>query len=376
MVLLVPFLSEFRRSFYRLLEEDLDARGVRLLIAHGAPYSGDQEARRDVIHMEGAVRLKQRTAWVAGRPLVHKHLGGLARSADVVVVDQALRNMELYPLLLRQLTGRGPVVAMWDHGRTYTRPQSGLEQSLKYSLTRRARWFFSYTAGGARAVTEHRFPRQRVTVVQNAVDTKALGDAYRRVTEQQSAEVRRTYGLTAGRTGLFVGALSSGKRIPFLVEAAERVADRLPGFRLLVAGTGQERHIIDAAAARRPVVVPVGQAFGDRKALLGAVSDVMLMPGLVGLCAVDSFVLQTPIVTTPWPWHAPEFEYLEHGRNAVVAPDDPEQYADAVTALLTGSGRLGALREECRKDAGRYTVEEMSRRFADGLVQLLEDRHR
>ncbi|MFF8375722.1 glycosyltransferase family 4 protein [Streptomyces sp. NPDC015661] len=326
--------------------------------------------------MDGAVRLKQRSAWVAGRPLVHKRLGALAHSADVVVVDQSLRNMELYPLLLRQLTGRGPAVAMWDHGRTYTRPQSGLEQSLKYCLTRRARWFFSYTAGGARAVTEHRFPRQRVTVVQNAVDTKALGDAYRSVTEDQSAELRRTYGLTAGRTGLFVGALSSGKRIPFLIEAAERIADRLPGFRLLVAGTGQEQQIIDAAAARRPVVVPVGQAFGDRKALLGAVSDVMLMPGLVGLCAVDSFVLQTPIVTTAWPWHAPEFEYLEHGRNALVAPDDPGQYADAVAALLSGPERLDALREECRRDARRYTVEEMSRRFADGLVQLLEDRHR
>ncbi|MFE5793212.1 glycosyltransferase family 4 protein [Streptomyces sp. NPDC056503] len=372
----MPFLSEFRRSFYGRLEEDLDARGIRLVIAYGAPYSGDQEARQDLIHMDGAVRLKQWSAWVAGRPLVHKRLGTLARSADVVVVDQSLRNMELYPLLLRQLTGRGPTVAMWDHGRTYTRPQSGLEQSLKYSLTRRARWFFSYTAGGARAVTEHRFPRQRVTVVQNAVDTRALGDAYRSVTEHQAAELRRKYDLTAGRTGLFVGALSSSKRIPFLIEAAERIADRLPGFRLLVAGTGQEQRVIDAAAARTPVVVPVGQAFGDHKALLGAVSDVMLMPGLVGLCAVDSFVLEAPIVTTAWPWHAPEFEYLEHGRNAFVAPDDPVRYAAAVADLLGSSERLDAMRRECRGDARRYTVEEMSRRFADGLVDLLEDRHR
>jgi len=346
------------------------------VIAYGAPYSADQRARRDVIHIEGAVRLKQWSTWVAGRPLVHKHLGSLARSADVLVVDQSLRNMELYPLLVRQSTGRGPIVAMWDHGRTYTQPQSALEQSLKYALTRQARWFFAYTTGGAQAVIDHGFPRQRVTVVQNAIDTKALGEAYRSVTQGQITEFRREYGLTAGRTGLFLGALSPSKRIPFLVEAAEEIAGRLPGFRLLVAGAGPEEQAIKAAAARTPVVVPIGQAFGERKALLGAVSDVMLMPGLVGLCAVDSFVLETPMVTTAWPWHAPEFEYLGHGRNALVAPDDPQRYAASVVELLSSPERLDVMREECRKDARQYTVEEMSRRFTDGLVRLLQDGHR
>ncbi|MEU2631975.1 hypothetical protein ABZ641_33990, partial [Kitasatospora sp. NPDC007106] len=236
----MPFLSEFRRSFYRQLEADLDTRGVSLVVAHGQPYSRDQRARRDVVDMAGAVRLRQSSLWVAGRPLVHKRLGSLARTSDVLVVDQSLRNLELYPLLLRQLTGCGPAVAMWDHGRTYTGPQSRLEQSLKFALTRRARWFFSYTDGGSRAVTDHGFPRQRVTVVQNAVDTTALGEAYRRVTEDQLAALRAEHGLTPGRTGLFVGALSSSKRIPFLVAAAEAVAERLPGFRLLVAGAGDQ----------------------------------------------------------------------------------------------------------------------------------------
>lgn len=371
--LLVPFLSEFRRSFYLRLTEDLEARGVTLVIAHGAPYSRDQRARQDVIELEGAVRLKQWSTWVAGRPLVHKRLVSLLRSSDVLVVDQTLRNLELYWLLLRQLTGRGPAVAMWDHGRTYTKPQSSLEQSLKYALTRQARWFFSYTDGGARAVAEHGFPRQRVTVVQNSIDTTALGEAYRQVTDGQLTEVRGEYGLTSGRTGLFVGGLTSSKRIPFLIEAAEEIAGRLPGFRLLVAGAGREKPLVEEAAARSPVVVPVGRAFGARKALLGAASDVLLMPGLVGLCAVDSFVLQTPIVTTSWPWHAPEFEYLEHGRNAVIAPDDPRDYARAVAELLSRPEELDILRQECRKDALQYTVEEMSRRFTDGLVHLLED---
>ncbi|NUU20409.1 MAG: glycosyltransferase family 4 protein, partial [Streptomycetaceae bacterium] len=311
--------------FFARLRDDLDTRGITLVVAYGEPYNTDQRARRDIVgNMSadgyGTVRLPQRSVTLAGRPLVHKRLGGLQHEADVLVVDQSLRNVELYPLLLRQAAGRGPVVAMWDHGRTYTKPQSALEQSLKYALTRRARWFFSYTDGGARAVVDHGFPARRVTVVQNAVDTTALTAARDALTARQITDARAAYGLTPGRTGLFVGALSPAKRIGFLTNAAERIGRRLPGFKLLVAGAGEDEQRLHEAAS--PVVVPVGRADDARKALLGAVSDVLLMPGLVGLCAVDSFALRTPIVTTRWLWHAPEFEYLTDGRNAVVTADD------------------------------------------------------
>jgi glycosyltransferase involved in cell wall biosynthesis len=209
--------------------------------------------------------------------------------------------------------------------------------------------------------------------VQNAIDASELREAADALPESELAAFRAEHGLTPGRTGLFIGALSPSKRLPFLVEAAEAIAGRLPGFRLLVAGAGREHGLVEAAAARTPAVVPVGPVFGARKALLGAAADVLLMPGLVGLCAVDSFVLGTPIVTTRWPWHAPEFEYLDDGRNALIAPDDPRRYADTVADLLEDPERLGALQRGCRASALRYTVEEMSRRFADGLVRMFQD---
>jgi hypothetical protein len=78
----VPFLSEFRRPFYQRLEEDLDARGMSLTIAYGAPYSEDQVARRDVIDIDGAVRVRQACLWLAGRPLVHKRTNRSAISSS------------------------------------------------------------------------------------------------------------------------------------------------------------------------------------------------------------------------------------------------------------------------------------------------------
>jgi glycosyltransferase involved in cell wall biosynthesis len=318
-----------------------------------------------------------------GRSLVWQQVHRRVRSADVVVLEQALRNVETYPLFIRQQWARmtgvvAPRVALWGHGRTYTKPVSRLETAAKEALTRRASWFFSYTQGGADHLAACGFPRERITVVRNCVDTVALADVRERAgtpgTQEfaEAAALRARHQLVPGRTALFVGGLDAPKRVPFLLDCARRLGTVLPGFRLLVAGDGADRSLVEAAAAApRSPVVALGHRTGRDVALLGAVSDVMLMPGRVGLCAVDSFVFGTPIVTTDWPWHAPEFEYLENGRNAVVTRDDPAIYSAGVLGLLSDHSRLVSLREACRRDASHYTVDGMAARFRDGLLHML-----
>ncbi|WP_309484205.1 glycosyltransferase family 4 protein [Streptomyces himalayensis] len=297
-------------------------------------------------------------------------------------MEQALQNLDTYPLLLRQqiarFAGHAPPVAFWGHGRTYTKPVTRIESLAKDALTRRGAWFFAYTEGGAAHLTARGFPADRITVVRNSVDTTALAEDCERAEEAgtrehvEAALLRKQFDLVPGRTALFLGGLDAPKRIPFLLESARQIAAELPGFRLLVAGDGADRLLVDDAASQPgSPVVALGRATGARTALLGAVSDVMLMPGRVGLCAVDSFALRTPVVTTDWPWHAPEFEYLTHGRNSLITPDSLDAYVGAVTALLNAPRRLHVLQAACRKDAAAYTVEEMARRFCDGLLQLM-----
>ncbi|WP_405722875.1 glycosyltransferase [Streptomyces sp. NBC_01537] len=174
---------------------------------------------------------------------------------------------------------------------------------------------------------------------------------------------------------MFIGGLDASKRIPFLLESARRIAAELPGFRLLVAGEGPDRRLVEAAASQPgSPVVALGYATRSQMGLLGAVSDVMLMPGRVGLCAVDSFALRTPVVTTEWPWHAPEFEYLIGGCNALITPDDVDSYATAVASLLHDPARLDSFRTACLDAAADYTVEGMAARFRDGALRMLGER--
>ncbi|MFG2755514.1 glycosyltransferase family 4 protein [Streptomyces wuyuanensis] len=380
-VVVQPYVPGYRTSFFDLLQTRLDAEGVDLEVLHG-PAPANQAARGDAASCACATQVATRRLPVpGGRSLLWRRVQRRAASADLVVLEQALHNLEAYPLLLRS-TGRpgcAPRVAFWGHGRTYTKPPSRLEAAVKGALTRLGSWFFAYTEGGAAHVASRGFPRDRITVVRNSVDTTELAAGRARAARPgtpefaEAALLRKRYGLTEGRTALYLGGLDAPKRIPFLLDCADRVAAELPGFRLLVAGDGADRHLVDAAADRPgSPVVAIGHTSGPRTAPLGAACDVMLMPGRVGLCAVDSFALRTPVVTTDWPWHAPEFEYLADGRNALVTPDDPAAYAGAVTALLRDPARLEALRTACRDDVPAYTTEGMAARFRDGLLQAME----
>ncbi|WP_433450411.1 glycosyltransferase [Streptomyces sp. CA-142005] len=382
-VVVQPYVPGYRTSFFNHLHARLDASGVALEVLHGPPPP-QHAARRDASSCACAVQVPSRRLTApGGRSLFWNQVLRRTASADVIVLEQALRNLDAYPLLLRQLagrtTGRGPRVAFWGHGRTYTKPHSRLETTAKNLVTRLGSWFFAYTKSGATYVAAQGFPRQRITIVRNSVNTVELTTGLARATRPGTPEfaeaelLRERYGLVAGRTALFIGGLDTPKRIPFLLECVDRIAAELPGFRLLVAGEGSDRYLVDQAASQPgSPVVTMGHVDTRRTALLGAVSDVMLMPGRVGLCAVDSFALKTPIVTTDWPWHAPEFEYLEDGRNAVVTRDNVAAYAAAVKALLSDRARLASLRLACSEEATDYTVDGMAARFCDGLLKMLE----
>ena len=99
----------------------------------------------------------------------------------------------------------------------------------------------------------------------------------------------------------------------------------------------------------------------------------ILMPGLVGLAVIDSFVAGLPIVTTDLSYHSPEIEYLRSGENGVmVAPaDDPAAYAAEVSALLLDGDRLQHLRKGCAMSAERYSMSQMVERFASGIREAL-----
>ncbi|MEZ0092395.1 glycosyltransferase family 4 protein [Streptacidiphilus sp. EB129] len=362
-----PYVPHYRVPFFERLATELRSHEVDLTVAHGEP-SAALAARDDAAALDGAHLLRQTSFRMGRRTLFWRHLSELASRADAVVLEQALHNLDAYPLLINPRSA--PAVALWGHGRTYNKASGVLTRTLNRRLTHRADWFFAYTQGGADHLAAGGFPSERITVVRNSTDTAPLREALAAVTPEQVERFASDHGVVPERTALFLGSLDESKRIPYLLEAVQHTARLLPGFTLLVAGDGPQRPLVESAAARHKELVYLGPVFGRERALLGAVAQLMLMPGLVGLCAVDSFALATPMVTTHWPYHGPEFEYLEHGRNSLIVAGGPERYAEEVVHALSRPDLLARLRDGCAVDADRCTVREMSRRFAGGVLRM------
>ena len=153
---------------------------------------------------------------------------------------------------------------------------------------------------------------------------------------------------------------------------AEAVVDVDPSFHLVLAGTGSRVDVVRNAASRHAWISYVGPLTGRDKAVATAEAELIVMPGRVGLAAVDSFAAGTPIVTCAWPWHAPEFEYLEHGINSWVTADDPISFRDGVITVWQQDDLRRLLSSGTRASAGIYTLSAMVENFAAGVMTALD----
>ena len=367
-------IPQYRKEFYELLRADLDAASIDLKLVYGQPV-GEDATKADAVRLPWATEIRNRTVDIGGKQVVWQPAWQEVRGSDLVIVEQASKLPLNFLLLAAQRFG-GPRVGLWGHGtnmqadgRTLTRTA----ELAKRRTMRAAHWFFAYTDGVAEKVRRIGFPNDRITVMQNTLDTETLRRCYLEATDAEVAHVRARYGIVGTHVGLYLGALYRGKRLDFLVESALHTRELVRDFELVIAGTGPEADTVQEAARRHPWIHAVGPVFGREKAVFGRLADVMLIPDLVGLAVLDAFALETPLVTTAAAFdRSPEVEYLQHGVNGlVVAGLSPQDYGTAVTDLLHERGRLDALREGCRVSSSRYTVHEMVSRCAGGIAAAL-----
>lgn len=371
-VIVAPWLRHYNAAFLAILRDRLDQLGVAMDVVYGHP-SGAEAGRGDTVSPDWAIEVNHRDIGVGRRRFTWQPHAPVIRDADLVVVQQASRLLLNYYLLAKQQLG-GPQVAFWGHGRNFQADsllQSVAEQA-KRMMTRQSHWFFAYTDLTARVLAEHGYPADRITVVKNSIDTVSLAEARDRVSDADIEKLRTTLGLAGDHVGIFCGAMYSDKRLDFLVESAKRIRIDIPDFELICVGDGVDRPIIDRAAGEHPWIHAVGPRFGDDLALHFALASVYLLPGLVGLTVLDSFVFETPMVTTSDAKHSPEIEYLKDGVNGLIVEDaSVESYSDVVVELLSSEDRRQELVAGCVESAREHSMEEMAERFADGVMLAL-----
>ena len=369
-VFLTAIMAHYRQPFHERVRATLAGRGVAYDLLHGAPRPGEA-AKQDTVSPDWATPIRNRH--FAGGRLVWqsavRHLVG----ADLVVLGQENKLLINYPLQLLPRRLR-PAVALFGHGRNHqARNSDSLSERWKRAWLRRCDWWFGYTEETRRHLVSNGFPDDRITVLNNVIDSGALRESLRAVGKAGLDRRRHALGVKGDKVGIFVGSLYADKRIDFLVEAAERVRRRIPDFELIVAGGGSGEAALRALAAERPWLKVTGPQIGADKAALLRLSKLFLMPGAAGLAIVDAAVAGLPVVTTAFPYHGPEIAYLKDGATGLVVRDwrSVEAYADAVALLLTDEARRCAMAAAASAASASFTIEAMAARFVEGVDACL-----
>lgn len=373
--LVYRYVPQYRRPFYEALRRELDDRDIEFRLIYGEPGLADA-SKRDAVEIPWGVRVQNRVWRVGGREVYWQPCLDELRGAQLVIVEQASKLLLNYLLLARQFLD-GPSVAFWGQGHNvFVHRASKAGENIKRRLSRHVDWWFAYNASSVRVVRELGYPPERITCVNNAVDTSGLREAVAAARANGLDEVRRSLGVTSSHVALFAGSLYSDKRLDFLLTAADLARTRLPDLELIVLGAGDRESMVRAATLDRAWLHVTGARFGGGKAEAFAVASVLLLPASVGLAILDGFAAELPLITTRAPFQGHELSYLEPGVNGIIVNEwrYPGEYADALVRVFTDEALLDRLKAGCRASSERYTLDAMAKRFADGVEAALAAR--
>lgn len=355
------YVPSYRAPLFNRMRALVQEEDFSLELIAGAPQRS-QASRGDLSDFKLDAIMRQREFSALGHRITFRDARRLTRHADLVIMEQARRNLDLYV----DLALRPSRVALWGHGSDRVQDAGRLRGALLRSVTNRARWFFGYTPTSVASVVAGGFDPKTTTALWNTTDTATLRAELLDVSSAETARFRES----ASGLALFVGAFDESKRLRFLVSAGERVAARNPGFRLVLCGDGPQREELRQLEGARPWLRVLPRVTGHELAVALASSDAIAMPGRVGLVAVDSLISAVPLVTVEWPFHAPEADYL-NASNSVRSRDSLPDYARALEETIFDDSRNQTLRSGARGSSDLLTIEGMAERFVSGIRSAL-----
>jgi glycosyltransferase involved in cell wall biosynthesis len=288
---------------------------------------------------------------------------------DLIVMEHAMRTF----LIFVYLRLRGYNVALWGHGTNYTSKEFLLAKRMKEWLVRQCYFYFVYTQGGLHKLLKQGMPRTKIHVMNNTIPNPFLlvDDASQDPLRDLKDDFIREHDLENKKLLIFIGGLDGSKRLDFLMQSFEEISILNPQSVLLIFGEGPDKLRLQRSFASSKVIF-LGSANLQTKIMLAKIGACILMPGRVGLIAVDSFQMKLPIITTNYNFHAPEYEYLIHGKNSLVSEDNIPSFVELVTSYLQDEKLQINLKLGANNSERDYRLQDMQEGFVNKLIDLFK----
>jgi len=245
-----------------------------------------------------------------------------------------------------------------------------LLEKLELHLYRRSEAVVALTKAFRDNLVERGIAPEKIAVIRNGVDTWRYG------LSKKDPGLAREWKLGDKFVVGYVGTHGMAHALGNVLDAAEKLKDR-DDIRFLLAGAGAERQALMADASRRGLsnVAFMGPQPKDAMPRVWGLCDVALVhlrDNSVFAGVIPSKIFEAMASGLPVLLAAPDGEASilieDAGAGLHVAPQDPQQLAEAVIALHADPKSLRALAEKSLAAAPRYSREVQARH----MIAVLE----
>jgi glycosyltransferase involved in cell wall biosynthesis len=367
-LILYKFLPQYRKEFFNLLRKELAEHEVELELIYGKITNIDT-LKKDEVDIDWAKFIPNKKLKIGKTELLWQPCLKYLNDKDLVIVEEANKLIVNYYLMIVRHLSKFKL-AFWGHGRNLRIATGSLRNRFKCLFINKCDWWFGYTNETKNILLANYYPESKITVVQNAIDTLSLRKYYNNIQECEIVDLKNRLGIKNCKTGIYCGAMYPDKKLDFILETCLRVKKEIPEFNMIFIGSGIDSYKVLEASKLYDWIHYVGSKFGEERVNYFKISLIQIMPYSVGLGILDSFAMETPMITTSNPFHGPEISYIENGINGIITKDNIDDYSQAVIDTLKTKKYIDLI-EGCKSSVERYTVEAMVENFKNGVLLCL-----
>lgn len=363
---LYKYLPHYRVEFFQKLREELGKYDIELSLIYG---KSKDNLRREEVDIAWAHFVPNKELRMGKFQLIWQSGLKYTKDVDMIIVQPELKLAVNYYFMLFRKLGKYKL-GFWGHGRNMQGKIDSLTNRFNNLLLNNCDWWFAYTKGVRDYLISHNYPKSKITVVQNSIDTFDLKRYYHEISESEVHSVKNNLGITGDNTAIYCGGMYPEKKLDFILQAAFQVRKKIFDFNLILIGAGIDAYKAEKAAGENDWIHYIGPKFGKERVIYFKIAVLQLMPGLVGLGILDSFAMETPMITTAYPYHSPEIDYLENWGNGIITENNLEDYVKTVIEVLK-ERKYFQLTEGCKKSSELYTVQKMVENFREGILSCI-----
>jgi 1,2-diacylglycerol 3-alpha-glucosyltransferase len=321
-------------AIYRKSIFDNISTKFNLLVLHNQNNSGIKQISTDYSEKIRSIEILKKSFLFPFKKI-------LKFKADVVIHENSIGILSLIPTIIFSKIFKKKII-LWGHGFNHFKgfhPEKNIGDKLRLFLMKKADACLFYGNEGKKTISKY-INQKKLFVAPNTLDTENLKKLKNQLDNEKLSEIKKEIGFKNKFNILFIGRLIKDKKpldlITFYLIFKEKF-DLDIGIHII--GNGEEIHSIRKLIKEKNISENFylhGEIFDDNiisKYIFS--SDLMFIPGYLGLSINHSFAFGCPVISFKSMSHSPEVEYIIQNKTGYLAKEnDFNELTDWVNKFL------------------------------------------